>query len=200
MIERDREPWESDPEPDRRPGREPHREPQEQSDREPHREPYGAPQREPVGEPNKRRDSASHRQPRDLELDRFSQEANAFMDLNETKEVMVREARSVLSKHPEADPVGLLFQRDAPLAKGVLTALEKATGQILHAKGFLGVMPRSLANEILKHEDPNLLAQLAHAPGGRGPSRRLPIICMTRSGARMMVVGYEAPQPWEGEL
>lgn len=139
-------------------------------------------------------------EPEDLELDHFSQDAHAFLDLNETKELMVEEARSVLSRHPEADPVGLLFQRDAPLAREVLASLEKTTGQPLPARGFLGVMPRQLANEILKNEKPDLLELLAHNPGGTGPSRRLPIICMTRSGAKMLVVGYEAPQSSEGEL
>jgi hypothetical protein len=139
-------------------------------------------------------------EPEDPKLDAFSQEANAFMDLNETKEIMVQEARSVLSKHPEADPVGLLFQRGAPLAEGMLAALEEATGQPLQAKGFLGVMPRHLANEILKDETPDFLAELAHTPGGKGSTRRLPIICVTRNGAKMMVVGYDAPKPWEGEL
>lgn len=139
-------------------------------------------------------------EPKDRELDRFSQDAHAFLDLHETKDLMVREARSVLSRHPDADPVGLLFQRDAPLARGVAEALEEATGRPLRAKGFLGVMPRRLANQILKDEKPDLLEQLAHAPGGRGSSRRLPIICVTRNGAKMLVVGYEAPEPWEGEL
>jgi hypothetical protein len=139
-------------------------------------------------------------EPEDRELDPFSQDINASMDLNETQEFMVKEARSVLSEHPKADPVGMLFQRDAPLAQGMLAALEKATGQPLQAKGFLGVMPRHIANQLLKNEKPDLLAALAHAPGGKGPTRQLPIVCVTKYGAKIMVVGYDAPESWLGEL
>ena len=52
-------------------------------------------------------------------MDHFNQEAHSFMDLNEQKEVMVQEARTVLAEHPSADPVAMLLQADSPLALGL---------------------------------------------------------------------------------
>ncbi len=134
------------------------------------------------------------------DLDRFSQDAHAFLDLEEEKGVLVQEARSVLAEHPEADPVGVLLQAGSPLAQAFFGAIEKATGQKILAKGFLGVMPRHVAVQILEGHDPKLLERLEGEPGGEGSTRRLPMIAVTKNGARMHVVKYEAPESGHGEM
>ncbi len=133
------------------------------------------------------------------DLDYFSQSAHAYLDLEEQKEVLVEEARSVLAAHPTADPVGLLLEATSPVAQTFITATEKATGQKFRAKGFAGVMPRHVAVEILKDQSPELLEMLENEPGGEGLMRRLPMIAVTKDGARMLVVEYEAPEAWRGE-
>ncbi len=134
------------------------------------------------------------------DLDQFSQRLHSLLDLDEQKEVLVQQARNVLVEHPDADPVGLLFQAEAPLARGLAAAMEKATGQDFQGRGFVGVMPRRLAVQILKSEKPELLEALGNVPGGEGLMRKLPMIAVTKDGARMLVVDYEAPETWRGEM
>ena len=134
------------------------------------------------------------------DLDYFSQSAHAYLDLEEQKEVLVEEARSVLAAHPTADPVGLLLEATSPVAQAFIAATEKATGHKFRAKGFAGVMPRHVAVEILKDQSPELLEMLENEPGGEGLMRRLPMIAVTKDGARMLVVEYEAPEAWRGEM
>jgi len=134
------------------------------------------------------------------DLDQFSQSMHSLLDLDEQKEVLVKEARNILTEHPGADPVGLLFQAEAPLARGLAAAMEKATGENFHGRGFVGVMPRQLAVQILQSEKPELLEALGKVPGGEGLRRKLPMIAVTKDGARMLVVEYEAPEEWKGEM
>lgn len=120
-------------------------------------------------------------------LEHFEEELRSYELLEEHREALAKEARDLASRGVEADPVGLILEAGASEARAFLDALEKAAGRKLDVPGFLGLVPRRFAVEILRA---NCQAALDHLPNGE-LGKTLPVLIATTGGYRFGTIDYE---------
>jgi len=94
--------------------------------------------------------------------------------------VLVAEAREFWAEHPDLEQVGLILECSSAEAKPFLVALERAAGKRIEVAGFLGIVPRRFAIDILRNNAP---AALDNLPNGK-LGVTLPVLVATRSGFR----------------
>ena len=106
--------------------------------------------------------------------------------IEHNRDALGEEARDFLSENSGVDPVGLILESGAAEARPFLDALEQVAGEKLNVPGFLGVVPRHFAVEILRANAP---AALDNLPNGKLGST-LPVLVATKGGFRFGVVEY----------
>ena len=97
----------------------------------------------------------------------------------------------MLRENPETEIVGLFLDGEAGEAEAFRLAIERATGQSLEGKGFLGVAPRYFVASILRRDAPASLewlpASTTRTDDGE-VQHWLPLAAMTRNGIRFGAV------------
>jgi hypothetical protein len=101
---------------------------------------------------------------------------------------LAEEAGDLCQQHPEIQPVGLVLAPDAPAAFEIGRLLEQITKVDLHGKGFIGLVPRSVAVSILRVTAPAALEWLP--PQSDGSERTLPLVALMRDGCRVGGIDY----------
>lgn len=105
------------------------------------------------------------------------EESIRVMDLHRND--LVAEAREVLAQHPGVRLVGVVITGDSREAEHMRAQLAAAGGVHPAGAGFVMLMPREQALQLLRATTPAQLDWLDSEPG------RLPLVCVTRSGTRL---------------
>lgn len=117
--------------------------------------------------------------------------ADALQLLQEHGPSLAEEAGDLCHQHPELQPVGLVLSPDAPEVEPIRRMLEQLTRQDLTGKGFIGLVPRSVAVAILRVTAPSALEWLPSKT--EGPERTLPLLALMRDGCRVGGIDYRVP-------
>ncbi len=99
---------------------------------------------------------------------------------------LAEEARNFISQNADAEPVGLILEAGSSEARAFMQSIAQASGQERNAPGFLGVVPRAFAVEILRA---NLPAALDNLPNGE-LGAKLPVLVATKGGFRFAEIEY----------
>ncbi len=90
-------------------------------------------------------------------MSEFEQKEQSIRLLDEHGESLAADAREMRSANPELRVVGLILAPDASEARGIMAAIQQATGQDLAGRGFVGLVPREFAVTILRSNAPATL-------------------------------------------
>ncbi|HMQ23441.1 MAG TPA: hypothetical protein PKE00_13175 [Planctomycetota bacterium] len=119
-------------------------------------------------------------------LDDFEDQFTSYELVQQNLEALAEEARDWNARCPGIEAVGLILDAKVAEAEPFIAALEQACGQKLPVSGFLGVVPRSFAVDILRK---HCTAALDNLPNGRA-GELLPVLVSMGSGYRFAEVAY----------
>lgn len=114
----------------------------------------------------------------------FERQQRSFDLIDQHRATLASEAARIAKEHPGARMVGLILEGDAPEAVEFLRALELPND----IAGFVGVVPRKMALDILGQSAPAGLDFVANDT--IGPMRKLPILFAAKTGVRLGLVEY----------
>ncbi|HLQ36827.1 MAG TPA: hypothetical protein VK348_03435 [Planctomycetota bacterium] len=125
-------------------------------------------------------------------FEHFEQQLRSHELITEHRDLLLAEAAEFVRQHPGTPPVALILEADTSEAAPLWAALQRASGHDLQGRGFLGVVPRAFALQILRANAPATLDWLAPATAD---GAELPLVVATRNGFRLGVLrrGDAAP-------
>lgn len=126
-------------------------------------------------------------------FEHFDQQSESYDLLEGHKDQLIEMARAALAADRDAQPAGLIVAPDAPLAKSLADALERAGAQQERKPGapYVQLTNRSSLFALLQGEASPLREYLP--PPLRTKQRVLPVACATRSGYRVSLFSFDSP-------
>ena len=111
----------------------------------------------------------------------------SFEAIEQFRATLIAEAVDIFRQDPDARIVGMVIESDAPEAKTFRQLLPPDSRG--PSQGFVGIVPREIALQLLGAAAPAALDWLED--DGNGRSRRLPVIYAARTGLRTAAVEYD---------